>query len=84
MIFTTTSARAALAAARRRGRAARLRYENDQGNSVDFQFVGVTDLLCLGPECTADEVWYDVREMVRPMERRESILPTDAALLARA
>ena len=84
MILTAPSARAALAASRRRGRAAQLKYENDQGNPVHFQFVGVTDLLCLGPECAGDEVWYDVREMMMPMERSASILPTDAVLLARA
>lgn len=83
VVFRAASARSALANARRKGRSAQYRYKNDQGNPVHFEFVGVTDLLCLGPECAPDEVWYDMREMVMPMERRKRILPTDAALLAR-
>jgi hypothetical protein len=49
---------------------------------VHFEFVGVLDLLELGVECDADEVWYDIVERVRPMERRHAILPKENDLSA--
>jgi hypothetical protein len=33
-------------------------------------------------ECQPNEVWYDIREYVRPMERRKAILPLEANLNA--
>jgi hypothetical protein len=49
---------------------------------VRFEFVGVLDLLELGLECEADEVWYDTRQMLTPMERRESLIPPERELSA--
>ena len=37
----------------------------------------------LGVEAEADEVWYDTRERLLPMERRRKLIPTDEALLHR-
>ena len=82
VVFTALSARRALAEARRYGRHAQLRYTNPEGGKVAFRFVGVLDLLHLGVECGPEEVWYAIREYVRPMERRHQILPPEHALSA--
>src|SRR5262245_26087844 len=80
--FSAAHARAALREARRRGRAARHRYRNGDGNPVHFELVGVLELLRLDTTCEPDEVWYDMKWRVRPMERRASILPPESSLSA--
>jgi hypothetical protein len=55
---------------------------NDHNDPVDFQFVGVQGLRCLDPQCELDEVWYDIRELLAPMERKGAIFPTDDELIA--
>jgi uncharacterized protein DUF4288 len=82
IVFRAASAGLALAKAKRRGRAAQHRYKNKAGDTVHFEFVGILDLLALGMECEADEVWYDLVERVRPMERRHAILPKENDLSA--
>jgi len=49
---------------------------------VFFEFVGVTDLLKLGLECEADEVWYDIVQKLKPMERRRELVPPPERLNA--
>jgi len=81
----TLSARhgqAALQEAKRRGRAAQDRYKNIHGDPVHFELIGVLELLRLDPVCEADEVWYELTERVRPLERRASILPPSSRLSA--
>jgi hypothetical protein len=80
--FESPDARKALSEAKRRGRAAQHTYKNSDGNPVHFEFIGVMELLHLGIECEADEVWYDIYERVRPMERRKSLLPAESNLNA--
>jgi hypothetical protein len=80
--FSATDGRAALREAKQRGRAAQHRYKNSDGKPVYFEFVGVMELLRLDPACDADEVWYDIIDRVRPMERRASILPQESQLSA--
>lgn len=80
--FSAKNGPAALREAKRRGRAAQHRYKNNDGNPVHFEFVGVLELLRLDPACEMDEVWYDIKELVRPMERRTSILPAESQLSA--
>ncbi len=75
VVLEAEDVRAALAQARRRGRAAEFRYENSDGNPVHFEFVGVLDLIELGSECKPGEVWYDLVHKVNPMERRKKLLP---------
>lgn len=82
IVFRAPGARSALARARARGRAGQFRYTNTDGNPVFFEFVGVTDLLTLGVECEADEVWYDLVRKVRPMERRKELVPEPTRLSA--
>lgn len=80
--FSAAHGRAALREAKRRGRAAKHRYKNSEGNAVHFEFIGVLELLRLDPACEADEVWYDITERVRPMERRVSVIPPESQLSA--
>jgi hypothetical protein len=82
LLLRTANARAALRLAKQRGRQAQHRYRNDAGGVVHFEFVGVLDLLHLGIECEPDEVWYDICEMLEPMERRDRILPPEESLQA--
>lgn len=84
IVFRAVSAKDALSLARRRGKSAQFRYRNDAGSPVRFEFVGVLDLLHLGLECQRDEVWYEIRQRLRPMERRKTLLPPERALLTAA
>jgi hypothetical protein len=80
--FAAAHARAALREAKKRGRAACYNYKNSNGCPVHFEFVGVLELLCLGPECNTDEVWYHIVERVTPMERRAILIPPEEKLNA--
>jgi hypothetical protein len=81
--FSARSPREALQRAKRRGKKGEHSYKNSDGNTVSFEFVGTIDLMSLGVEAEADEVWYDIRERVLPMERRSKIIPADDVLLRR-
>jgi hypothetical protein len=81
--FTARSTSEALRTAKRRGKEAEYAYKNSDGNKVAFEFVGIMELMDLGSEAEADEVWYDMRERLLPMERRSKIIPEDDVLLHR-
>ena len=81
--FRSKSHDEALRSAKRRGRKSESSYDNSDGNRVTFEFIGVMDLMTLGVEAAEDEVWYDIRERLMPMERREKIIPSEAELIAR-
>ncbi|HJT79452.1 MAG TPA: DUF4288 domain-containing protein [Gemmataceae bacterium] len=81
--FSARSPRDALQRAKRRGKKGEHSYKNSDGNTVFFEFVGIIDLMSLGVEAEADEVWYDIRERLLPMERRDKIIPADDVLLRR-
>jgi hypothetical protein len=72
----------ALAAAKRIGRSAQFEYENSDGNKVFFEFIGVMDLLHLSQECERDEVWYEIKEHLLPMERKDRLIPPERELRA--
>lgn len=82
VVLRATHARDALACAKRYGRKAQHAYRNDDDNPVRFEFVGVLDLLHLGPECEENEVWYDIVTRKQPMERAAVILPDESSLCA--
>jgi len=82
ILFKEASDRRALGYAKSKGRRAENAYRNIDGNPVAFEFVGVRDMIQLGLECDQDEVWYDIKEMVGPMERRSELIPPDHRLLA--
>lgn len=79
--FQARSPREAMKTAKRYGAKAEYAYRNSDNNPIFFEFVGVVDLMELGVEC-GDEVWYDIRERLLPMERRDRLIPTDEQLLA--
>ena len=80
--LSASDGHAALREAKQRGRAAQYRYKNSDGNPVHFEFVGVLELLRLDTVCESGEVWFDITERVRPMERRASIIPLESWLSA--
>lgn len=82
VVVRAPAAREALVLAKDIGRKAQHSYKNDNNGKVCFQFVGVLDLLHLGPECEDNEVWYDITERLRPMERRHTIVPPESRLNA--
>jgi hypothetical protein len=82
ILLQSGSAGHALALAKRRGRESQHTYTNGLGEPVHFEFVGVVELLHLGPECEADEVWYELKERLLPMERKARHLSAESALAA--
>ncbi len=80
--FSSSDSRTALRHANRRGHAAQHQYKNRAANLVHFDFVGVLELLRLDIACEPDEVWYELSERVRPMERRGSLIPPEHELSA--
>ncbi|MEO9594278.1 DUF4288 domain-containing protein [Rhodopirellula bahusiensis] len=82
VVFIARNATSALAKSKRKGRDSEHNYLNSDGNPVFFEFVGVMDLLKLGLECDPDEVWYDIRERLMPMERRDVFIPAESELNA--
>lgn len=74
-------ARAALAKAKEYGRKDQISYKNADGNRVRFRFVGVLDMIDSWG-ASPEEVWYTIRQYVRPMERRKAILPKESELSA--
>ncbi len=84
VLFRAIDAPQALRKAKSYGRTCEHDYTNGHGNPVYFEFVGVLDLLHLGVECDDNEVWYEIAEMVEPMERRSTLLLPDEELTTRA
>ncbi len=82
VLLKDRSAKAALGQAKRKGTKSEHTYANSDGNPVHFEFVGVLDLLALGHECDADEVWYDIRTRVLPSERKRRLIPRESSLCA--
>jgi Domain of unknown function (DUF4288) len=83
IVFEAPSTEIAIQAARMRGSAAEHDYENDDGYQVYFELVGIRDMICLGAECESDEVWYDIFEKVRPMEKALALTMSDERLTRR-
>lgn len=81
VLIQAPAAAQALREANRQGRAGQYRSPN-AGNPLHFRFVGVMDLLRLGSECEDNEVWYDVAVRVRPMERKDKLVPPPEKLSA--
>src|SRR5689334_15756864 len=80
--FASSNAKSALREAKKRGHLAQHRYKNTNGNWVNFELVGVLELICLELTCEADEVWFEIKDRIEPMERRRRILPDESTLHA--
>jgi hypothetical protein len=76
--FNARNATEAFRIAKRKGRTDNSRYYKD----AQIKFIGVLELLCLGVECGKDEVWYEIVERVRPLERRKRLIPPQHKLCA--
>ena len=82
-VFEATTAKAALAAAKRRGRSLCHHYKNIYGQPVRYEFIGVVELLALAPcYIEPDEVWLDFSFRITPMERRGKLIPAQSDLYA--
>ena len=80
--FRASDGRAALKHAKKRGRQAEHEWKNKDGSHVFFEFVGVRDVIGCDPACEPDEVWYQIVEMMTPMERRSILIPPESKLCA--
>jgi hypothetical protein len=81
VVVEARSAPDALRTMRARGRAEETDYEQE-GEHVFFEFVGVAELIELGAPLEPDEVWWEFYEVLRPMERRNELIPTREDLRA--
>lgn len=82
VLFESSNARQALVKAKRRGKEEESDFVNDDGNVVSIEFVGVVELIQLGIECNEDEVWYELKERMMPMERKAKLIPSEGDLSA--
>lgn len=82
ILLEAQDGREALKIAQQRGSQSEHCYANSDGNQVHFEFVGVLDLLHLGVECEADEVWYQICEIMEPDTRRSKLIPDEQTLQA--
>src|SRR5262245_54467495 len=80
ILLKAPSAKAALAKAKRRGRASQSSYKNSYGNTVQFEYIGVMDLLCLDTACEDNEVWYGLTRRLLPLERKAKLIPPESEL----
>lgn len=81
LILRSRSPAAALKKAERYGR----KQENsvkDCAKFVYFEFVGVTEMLALDSLTDEDEVWWDIRKIRTPSERKRELVPVAAKLRA--
>lgn len=81
--FHEVDAQRAVLHAREAGREGEYDYCNDRNDPVYFEFLGVMDMIELGVECGPEEVWYDIRQRVKPQERKNSLVLDDEQLLNR-
>ena len=82
IMFRAASAKEALAHAKRRGKEEQHSYKNSGGNPVRFEFIGVMELLDLDLASEEDEVWYEIKQMVAPSERKAELIPARTVLHA--
>lgn len=64
------------------GEEAQYRFKNNEGSECVFEYVGCMELMHLGAESDDDEVWYSVRRMKLPMERKATLIPEKSRLSA--
>jgi hypothetical protein len=82
IVLSARNAKSALSKAKAHGNKAEFDGENEDGDPVYFEFVGVRDLLEIGAECEADEVWYDIFTRKQPSERKDKFIPQEQDLMA--
>ncbi len=81
--FKALSSEQAWKRAQRLGLADQFAFQNDSGGTVHFEYVGIMELLQLGPERSGpEEVWYDIVERLKPSERKSTLVPRKRDLQA--
>lgn len=78
--FHGRSSQEAYDIAMKKGMASQCSYVNDNDMDVHIEFIGVIDLMELGEECEDGDVWYEIKTMLRPKERRSKIIPRRESL----
>jgi len=73
--FRAKDANEALQIAKAKGKKEQHNYKNNDGDKVFFDFIGVMGLICCDPACESNEVWYEVKEYLLPMERKTKFIP---------
>lgn len=68
-LLNARDARSAFDAAKKRCKREEFSSNSESGANFNFEFVGIVELIHLGVE-VADEVWYEVKKMKSPMERK--------------
>lgn len=70
VIFEVTDKATLIDKAIQRGKSTEFDFLNDDGDVVYFEFIGIVDICHLGVEVENDEVWYDIKTLLTPMERK--------------
>ena len=81
IVLFARNAESALRKAKAHGKKSEFDGKAEAGNPLLFEFIGVKDLLDLELHDEA-EVWYDIRTLKLPMERRDKLLPPEDKLNA--
>lgn len=81
--FTANGPRDAVRRTRQIAKKAEHDYIGGNGDRVFWEFVGIVDIQELSPQPDEYEVWTELKRMMTPMERRDSLLPTEETLLSR-
>ena len=82
--FRAADAKSAISHAKATAKESTYDFVNAQGLRVFFEFVGILDLLHLGEECQAEDVWYEFTQRLQPKERKRNIIPNDATLISKS
>jgi len=75
IVIESTNATKAHAVVVRIAKSSESKFINDDGEWVYVEFIGVLELMELGVECEAHDVWYEIKTMLRPMERIDVLVP---------
>ena len=81
IVLFARNAESALRKAKAHGKKSEFEGRAEAGNPCLFEFIGVKDLLDLELHDEV-EVWYDIRTLNLPMERRDKLLPPEDKLNA--
>ncbi|HIE45331.1 MAG TPA: DUF4288 domain-containing protein [Flavobacteriaceae bacterium] len=69
--------------ANKRAKEDEFNYLNDDNNMVYYEYIGIVDICHLGIEVDDDVLWYDIKTLLTPMERKNKILPNISQLKKR-
>lgn len=76
IVFHAKDSESALNFSNRIGESEEVEFKNNENGMVFIEFIGVRDLMHLGSECDEYTVWYEIKNMLEPMERKNSLIPS--------